>query len=156
MAIPWGVSKPGPATPIAEVRRFLVFPPEFLPEFPFGTPATPITCLGCGQEGPLRDGSYCSSACRKREWRRRRRIPLICAGCCQQFTPAIKGQLHCNRACRFKAYRRRLEAKAEAERVREAARVAAAERAAGAARRRQEAEAAAHRKAVDLAHSLIG
>lgn len=134
MAILWGVSKP-------EIWRFL----EFLPAFRFGTPATPITCLGCDQDGPLRDGSYCTSACRKREWRRRRRTPLICAGCRQQFTPAIRGQLHCNQACRFKAYRRRLEAKA-----------AKAERAREADWRRKEAEAAESRRIDDLVNALIG
>jgi hypothetical protein len=98
----------------------------------------PIACLGCDQEGPLRDGSYCTSACRKREWRRRRRTPLICAGCRQQFTPAIKGQLHCTRACRFKAYRRRVEAKAAAERASAIAKAAADERARTIARRRSD------------------
>jgi hypothetical protein len=131
MAIPWGVSKPGP---IAEVLRFLEFPLEF----PFGTPATPITCLGCGQEGPLRDGSYCTSACRKREWRRRRRTPLICAGCRRQFTPAMKGQRHCTRACRFKAYRRRVEAKAAAARASAIAKAAEAARARDIARKRSD------------------
>jgi hypothetical protein len=153
--------------PIAEVLRFLEFPlefpSEFTPAFPFGIPAAPIACLGCGQEGPRRDGSDCSCACRKREWRRRRRTPLICAGCRQQFTPAIKGQLHCNQACRFKAYRRRLAAKAEAERGREAARAEEARRAAEAARKAAEAVAEATRRAVEVAKrradfiaSLIG
>jgi hypothetical protein len=141
------------AMPIAEVRRFPGFPLEFLSEFPFGAPATPpITCLGCGQEGPRRDGSYCSSACRKREWRRRRRTPLICPGCRRQFTPAIKGQLHCNQACRFKAYRRRLAAKAEGERMLEAARQREAER----ARKAAEDAAEVKRRRMDFIASLIG
>ena len=32
-----------------------------------------LACVGCGQAASLRDGSFCSSACRQREWRRRRR-----------------------------------------------------------------------------------
>jgi hypothetical protein len=100
--------------------------------------AMPIACLGCDQEGPLRDGSYCTSACRKREWRRRRRTPLICAGCRRQFTPAMKGQRHCTRACRFKAYRRRLGAKAAADRAFAIAKAAEGRRAADVAKRRSD------------------
>ena len=105
----------------------------------------PIGCLGCGHEGPLRDGSYCSSACRKRAWRRRRRTALICAGCRREFTPDRKGARHCTEACRFKAYRARLEVKAAAERASAIAKAAEAERARDIARRR-----------ADFIASLIG
>jgi hypothetical protein len=93
----------------------------------------------------LLDGSYCSSACRKRAWRRRRRTALICAGCRREFTPAMKGQRHCTDACRFKAYRARLAAKA-----------AAAVRARDLAQRAAERARAARQASIDLAHALIG
>jgi len=50
----------------------------------------------------------------------------------------MKGQRHCTRACRFKAYRRRLEAKAAADRAFAIAKAAEGRRAADVAKRRSD------------------
>ena len=111
-------------------------------------PGETVVCLGCGESMAPRAGlAVCSHRCRKRELRARRRRERrqICAGCRHDFTPARSDARYCTDACRFKAYRRRLAARAaEAER--------AARRQAEAAERAREA----HRRAVDLACRLIG
>jgi hypothetical protein len=106
-----------------------------------------IACSGCGQTAPLRDGSYCSSGCRLRAWRRRRRAERrqTCAGCRREFNPRRRDARYCTDACRFKVYRERLEAKAAAERASEIAKAAEARRAADRAKRR-----------ADFIASLIG
>jgi hypothetical protein len=103
-----------------------------------------IACQGCGQAAPLLDGSYCSSACRQRADRRRRRAQRrqICAGCRREFNPRRRDALYCTAACRVMAYRRRNEAKA-----------AAAERARDLAQREAERARAARRASIDLAAS---
>jgi hypothetical protein len=55
-----------------------------------------------------------TSATYQREWRARRRAArrLVCAGCRLEFIPARKDARFCSGACRFRAYRRRLAAKA--------------------------------------------
>ena len=84
----------------------------------------------------MRDGSFCTNACRKRELRARHRRARvhICVGCGKGFNNRRQDSRYCSAACKQDGYRRRLIAKAaEAERAREA-----------------------HQRAVDLAHSLIG
>jgi hypothetical protein len=69
----------------------------------------------------------------------------VCDRCGRHFSPRRIDTRFCSAACKQAAYRLRLEAAEEAAR-----------QAAEAARRRKEAEAEARRKAIDLAHSLIG
>ena len=88
-----------------------------------------------------------SSAQYHRERRRRRREArrFVCAGCRRDFCPTRKDARYCTGACRFKAYRRRL-----------AARAAEAQRARDLAQREAERAREATRRAIDLAHALIG
>ena len=74
-----------------------------------------VVCSGCGQATALRDGSFCSPACRQRDRRARRRASrrLICAACKEAFVPSRKDARFCSDACRFHAYRARKAAKAE-------------------------------------------
>lgn len=69
-----------------------------------------VTCLGCGQPMRPRIGlPVCSSACRKREWRARRRARRrqVCANCGEAFVPARSDARFCGAACRQCAYRAR-------------------------------------------------
>ena len=106
-----------------------------------------VVCIGCGQAVALRDGSFCMNACRKRELRaRHRRARLhLCVGCGKAFNNRRRDTRFCSAACKQAAYRLRLEA-AEEE----------ARRAAEAARKAAEAAAEVTRRAIDLAHALIG
>ena len=87
-----------------------------------------VDCLGCGQPMAARAGlAVCSHRCRKRELRARHRRERrqLCAACRRDFVPTRKDARFCSDACRFKAYRGRLAARAEAEAARAAARQAA-------------------------------
>lgn len=69
-----------------------------------------VVCIGCGQAVALRDGSFCSNACRKRELRARHRHARVqvCVGCGKAFnnrrrdagqlSPSVGGQ-----SCRGRA-----------------------------------------------------
>ena len=103
-----------------------------------------IACRGCGKAGPVQFGAFCSSACYQRE-RRRRLRSQVCTGCRRSFIPTRKDARFCSDACRFRAYRGRLAAKADAERVRDLAKAAADRKAAEVARKR-----------ADFIASLIG
>lgn len=85
-----------------------------------------VACAGCGQAAALRFGSFCSSGCYQRDWRRRRRASCceICAGCRRDFVPTRKDARWCSDSCRFCAYRARLAARAAEEAARAAARQA--------------------------------
>jgi hypothetical protein len=109
-----------------------------------------VVCLGCAQamaRPPRARFPTCSNGCAKRERRARHRRErrLICAGCRREFCPTRRDAKFCSDACRFRAYRARL-----------AARAAAAERARDLAQREAERAREATRKAIDLAHALIG
>jgi hypothetical protein len=76
----------------------------------------------------------------------------VCDRCRRHFSPRRSDTRFCSAACKQAAYRLRLEAAEEAaRRAAEAAR-----KAAEAARKAAEAAAEATRRAIDLAHALIG
>jgi hypothetical protein len=83
----------------------------------------------------------------QRQRRRRLRVQRtqICAGCRHAFTPTRRDARFCSGACRFKAHKARIVARAEAQRVRAIA-------------ERREAKEAAEvaRKRADFIASLIG
>lgn len=96
----------------------------------FETEEPTVTCLGCGGLMPSRRGiPVCSERCEKRERRARRRRERIgfCAVCDELFSGRRRDARYCGTACRQKSYPARKAAKD-----------------------------AAHRRAVDLAHALIG
>jgi hypothetical protein len=117
------------------------------------------------------------AALRQREWRARRRRQLrqFCAHCSGIFTPIRRDQAFCGSACRQKGYRRRKASGEEASsrpreapwrvfsspglvdtRTAPAAAQRPAERAWDIAQREAERAREATRKAIDLAHALIG
>jgi hypothetical protein len=73
------------------------------------------------------------------------RSTAVCACCRRGFSNRRRDAEFCSAACRQRAYRERKEATAEEAR-----------RAAEAARKAAEAAAEATRRAIDLAHALIG
>jgi hypothetical protein len=95
----------------------------------------------------------CRLAEESRKWRpaRRNKMTLetgstaVCDRCRRDFSPRRRDTRFCSAACKQAAYRLRLEA-AEEE----------ARRAAEAARKAAEAAAEVTRRAIDLAHALIG
>jgi hypothetical protein len=70
---------------------------------------------------------------------------LTCIVCGRDFAPRRRDARVCSAACKQRSYRERLEAKAEADRAADLTRQREAERA-----------AEATRKAIELAHTLIG
>ena len=63
----------------------------------------------------MRDGSFCTNACRKRELRARHRRARvhICVGCGKAFNNRRRDTRFCSAACKQAAYRLRLEAAEE-------------------------------------------
>jgi hypothetical protein len=115
-------------------------------------------------------------ALRRREWRRQRRESWrqVCVTCGGIFTPRRSDGIYCSAACSQKAYRRRLAGETAPARPRAAPwRVSTrpgvldmrkkpeavprpAQRARDLAEREAERAREATRRAIDLAHSLIG
>ena len=78
-----------------------------------------LKCSGCGQAiAPRRGLPVCSSRCRKREWRARRRRERrrVCLECGGAFSGRVDA-VYCSGICRQGAYRRRLAGRQAAKRA---------------------------------------